>query len=204
MDLDQLRDLFINHSRGCSVIGIGSGRTMQMFSKVIADDKTYVSTSLQTDIFLENKKVNFCGNVEKIDVYFDGVDYYNRKGDLIKGFGGAIVLEKLLYSMSDKTVILAQKNKYRESFEGLKVPVVIMKESYGYFMSKIKDCKATGVLRKIRGFSPYVTDQGHVIVDVEFFEEFAERIPLIAGVVEHGYFKSPKKSIIIEIFGTLE
>lgn len=191
--------MFMEHSKGCRVIGIGSGRTMELFSSVLGGDKVYIPTSYQAEMFLGGWNMSSCGNHRSLDLYFDGTDYYNARGDLIKGKGGAVTLEKLLCRMARKTVIIAQRSKFRESFNGLQVPVVILRESYGYFMSKVEEYGTKGRLRKVGGLTPFVTDLGNFIVDVEFDADFLGRCNGIAGVVENGYFERADNIIIEEI-----
>lgn len=172
---------------------------MEMFSKVLSEDKVYIATSYQTEMFLSGKLTSSCGNHRLLDLYFDGTDYYNARGDLIKGKGGAVTLERLLCGMARKTVIVAQKSKFRESFEGLEVPVVILRQSYGYFMSKLEDHSITGRLRKVGSMTPFVTDQGNLIVDVDFDAGFLRKCNEIAGVIENGYFECATGIVIEEI-----
>lgn len=202
--LDAMHQVFTEHSKGCKVVGIGSGKTMELFSRVLGGDRVYVPTSYQAEMFLEGRNTNPCGNHQSLDLYFDGTDYYNARGDLIKGKGGAVALERLLCKMARKTVIIAQKSKFRASFKGLEVPVVILRESYGYFMSKLKEHSIKGCLRKVRNLTPFVTDQGNFIVDVEFDADFLNRCNEITGVVENGYFERASNIVIEEIDGELQ
>lgn len=194
-----MQQIFAKHSEGCRTIGIGSGRTMEVFSSVLSNDRVYVPTSHQAEMFLGSKSMSSCGNHQVLDLYLDGTDYYNAEGDLIKGNGGAVTLERLLCSMARKTVIVAQRSKFRESFEGLLVPVVILRQSYGYFMSKLGEHSIKGHLRKVRGVTPFVTDQGNLIVDVDFDADFLRKCNRIAGVVENGYFERASSIVIEEI-----
>ncbi|KAI5150765.1 ribose 5-phosphate isomerase A [Enteropsectra breve] len=150
------------------------------------------------------EKLNLAGagptspmNVNEIDVYFDSTDYYNARGDLIKGGGGAMTQEKLLAAMTKKIVIIAESSKYTANFEGLYVPVEIIKPSFSYFCCQVKSHNLNYKLRKINGALPFITDLGNMIVDVEYNREFLENCKKITGVVEHGFFEN-KGQIIIE------
>lgn len=168
-------------------IGIGMGRTMRNFSKILPDGYAYYPASNQTSIFLREKIVLPLQNTSAVDVYFDSADVYDASGNLIKGGGGAFTLEKLLMKMAKTTVIVVHKEKRLETLKGQTVPVEILKDSRGYFIDILKKYNLKGELRTVNGLSPFLTDNGNYIFDVEFGLEFINICKDISGVIEHGY-----------------
>lgn len=193
-----MEEIFERHAKDSRLVGIGTGRTMEAFSKCLAPDKIYLATSTQTELFLSGLPMASAACGHSIDVYFDSADHYTADGDLIKGGGGAMTQEKLFVDMARKTVIIVQREKRLGNFSGVFVPVEIIRPSYGYVSEKLKNSRLAFSLRKVDGKTPFVTDLGNLIVDVEYNEAFLETCTQITGVIEHGYF-SKRKNIVIEV-----
>ncbi|ELA41643.1 ribose 5-phosphate isomerase A [Vittaforma corneae ATCC 50505] len=180
-------------------IGIGMGSTMLKFSEILPSKYLYFPASNQTLMFLKNKTVSSLQNASTMDLYFDGADYYDCFGNLIKGGGGALTVEKLMINMSKKSVIVVQNNKYVNSFEELAIPVEILKESYGYFLRVLKDHSVQVNYDSWIISVPFLTDNGNYIVDVNFDYDFIQDCKRFSGVIEHGYVSNNLKFEIEEI-----
>lgn len=185
--------------RDTKTIGIGMGKTMLAFSTALPSKYLYYAASLQTQLFLVSKNVLPLSSVGSVDLYFDSADAYDSNGNLIKGGGGALTLEKLLTTMASRTVIVVQKDKYVENFNNHLVPVEILKECYGYFKRVLSEWKIGGSLRLTNDLSPFITDNGNFIIDVEYNADFILKCKNITGVVEHGFFPSSLGFTIEEI-----
>lgn len=197
--MNKYSEIFKKYAQRAMTIGIGMGRTMFDFSSILPEDRIYLSASNQTRIFLRSKLQYPLETCDEIDVYFDGADAYDKTGSLIKGGGGSLTLEKLMLKMAKNTVIIVQKSKFVDSFENMTVPVEILKESLGVFMKILKNRNIEGKLRLVNEISPFITDNGNYIVDVDYDREFLEECKNITGVVEHGYFPSSLGYIIEKI-----
>lgn len=189
---------YLNNSE-IKKVGIGMGSTMLKLSKILPDSFLYFSASNQTELFLKGKIISSVQNFEKIDIYFDSADFYDLDGNLIKGGGGALTNEKLLMKMAKKSIIIVQRNKFVKNFNNLKIPIEILKNSYGYFLDILKNNNIKGTLRLINKLSPFITDNGNYIVDVDFNIEFIKKCKDITGVIEHGYFTKDLSYEIIEL-----
>jgi ribose 5-phosphate isomerase A len=104
-------------------------------------------------------------DVEAIDVCVDGADEVDPAGDLIKGYGGALLREKVVAAFSRKLVILVGPGKT--------VPVL---GARGRLPVEVVQFALTPVRRQIAklGFDPqqrmkddkpYITDNGNFILD---------------------------------------
>jgi len=180
-------------------IGIGMGRTMSEFSHFLPSTYVYYAASLQTQLFLTGKTLLPLHTTESVDLYFDSADAYDQAGNLIKGGGGALALEKLLTRMARRTVIVVEKDKQVSGFDNEAVPVEILKESLGYFRRVLDEWGIPGALRLVNGISPLITDNGNFIVDVRYNYDFISRCKEISGVVEHGFFPMELGFMIEEI-----
>jgi ribose 5-phosphate isomerase len=200
MGNDKIFEIFKKHRKDTDLkIGIGMGRTMLEFSKILPAHPIYYSASNQTEIFLRTQNTASLQTISEIDIYFDSADFYDSFGNLIKGGGGALVHEKLMMKMSKKSIIIVQKHKFVKSFQNIKVPIEILKASYGYFLNILGKNGIKGKLRTVNDLSPFLTDNGNYIIDVEFNEPFIQSCKSITGVIEHGYFPNSLNFKIEEI-----
>ena len=128
------------------VIGLGSGRAatslVKSLSKLIKL-KNYnirgVPTSLQIKLIAEKGSIPLveADQVEHIDVVFDGADQIDSQKYVIKGGGGALLRENILFSLAKKVVVMADKTKFVKNFTRT-VPVEIHSLSRNSVTKSIK------------------------------------------------------------------
>ncbi|ADM12340.1 ribose 5-phosphate isomerase [Encephalitozoon intestinalis ATCC 50506] len=184
-----------------TVIGIGTGTTIERYIGVLDREVVYVPSSIQTALKLREKGLIVSSPLghESLDLYIDGADYFDKCGNLIKGGGGALTTEKLLYSMAKDIIIIVQRHKYRETFEGCLVPIEISSISLMKFLSILQEYKLKHFLRETTGKAgPLISDLGNCIVDVEYNADFISECKSICGVIEHGLFEANGYTTIIE------
>ncbi len=129
----------------------------------------------------------------RIDVTIDGADEVNLLLQLIKGFGGALLREKIIASATDMEVIIADRSKFVDVL-GAKTALPVEVLCFGHERTGLALNKL-GCESKLRmtGSLPFVTDGGNFIYDCKF--ESIDRpyflesgINNIPGVVENGLF----------------
>ena len=107
------------------VIGLGSGRAATALVKSLAKLiklKKYnirgVPTSLQIKLIAEDLGIPLveADQVEKIDIVFDGADQVDSQKFVIKGGGGALLRENILFSLAKKVVVMADATKFVKEF----------------------------------------------------------------------------------------
>ena len=115
------------------VIGLGSGRAATRLVKSLAKLiklKNYnikgIPTSLQIKLIAEKGGIPLveADQVDHIDVVFDGADQINSQKFVIKGGGGALLRENILFSLAKKVVVIADKTKFVRNFTST-VPVEV-------------------------------------------------------------------------------
>ena len=115
------------------VVGLGSGRAATALVKSLAKLiklKGYnirgVPTSLQIKLIAEEGGIPLieADQVKHIDVVFDGADQIDSQKYVIKGGGGALLRENILFSLSKKVVVMADKTKFVKNFNRT-VPIEI-------------------------------------------------------------------------------
>jgi len=128
-----------------------------------------------------------------VDVTIDGADEIDPRLHLIKGGGGALLREKIVASASRTVVIIADSAKRVPVLGKFPLPVEIVPFAEALLIRRIAALGAPAVLRRTRTGEPFVTDEGHHILDCSFGaipnpESLARELERMPGVVEHGLF----------------
>ena len=184
-----------------SVIGLGSGKAATAFVKSLAKlikIKNYnikgVPTSLQIKLIAEKAGIPLVESdqVDFIDVVFDGADQIDSQKYVIKGGGGALLRENILFSLAKKVVIMADKTKFVKNFTRT-VPVEIHPLARNSVIQSIKKLGGTSQLRSLDKGYPFFTENGNIILDCGFGvitnpKILTQKIKQTTGVLESGIF----------------
>ena len=144
-----------------------------------------------------------------IDITLDGADEIDPRLNLIKGGGGALLREKIIASVTKKMVVVADSGKVVPQLGKFPLPVEIIGFAQTVLEKKIAALGAATKLRVKADGKPYVTDEGHHILDCSFETisdppALAQELNAMPGVVEHGLFIGLAKLAIIGREGRLE
>jgi len=138
----------------------------------------------------------------RIDVTIDGADEISPVLDLIKGHGGALLREKIVAAASRKVVIIADSSKQVEGLGKFPLPVEVVPFAQALLARRIANLGASVVLRKGRDGRPFVTDEGHYILDCSFGyiadpARLSEQLQHMPGVQENGLFLNLADVVLI-------
>jgi ribose 5-phosphate isomerase A len=131
--------------------------------------------------------------LQPIDVTIDGADEFDAQLRLIKGGGGALLREKVIASASKQEVIIADSSKQVAVLGKFPLPVEVIPFAQSLVAARITALGATVKLRKDAKGNPFVSDEGHRILDCSFGQipdppALARRLSDMPGIVEHGLF----------------
>jgi ribose 5-phosphate isomerase A len=131
--------------------------------------------------------------LQPIDVTIDGADEFDAQLRLIKGGGGALLREKVIASASRQVVILADSSKQVAVLGKFPLPVEVIAFAQSLIAARITALGATVKLRKDAKGNPFVSDEGHHILDCSFGQipdppALARTLSDMPGIVEHGLF----------------
>jgi ribose 5-phosphate isomerase A len=185
------------------VIGIGSGSTVNefisMLSGVRAKIEAAVAASSESEARLRAVGIDVVdlNSVSNLSVYFDSADEFTVNRDLVKGGGGALTREKILASMADKFICMADGSKQVEVLGKHPVAIEVIPMARSFIARQLRAKGATPVYRE--GF---LTDNNNVILDVHGLDvmnptELERELSLIPGVVECGIFSLQRADLII-------
>ena len=183
------------------IVGLGSGRAATVLVKSLAKlikIKNYkikgVPTSLQIKLIAEKLEIPLveADQVDHIDVVFDGADQIDSQKYVIKGGGGALLRENILFSLAKKVVVMADKTKFVKNFTRT-VPVEIHPLARNSVILSMKKLGGTAQLRSLDRGYPFFTENGNIILDCDFGtiknpKVLTQKIKGTTGVLESGIF----------------
>ncbi|MGY5143015.1 MAG: ribose-5-phosphate isomerase RpiA [Candidatus Nitrosopumilus sp. bin_32a] len=183
------------------VIGLGSGRAATSLVKSLSTLiklKEYnirgVPTSLQIKLIAEKGGIPLveADQVEHIDIVFDGADQIDSQKYVIKGGGGALLRENILFSLAKKVIVMADKTKFVKNFTRT-VPVEIHPLARNSVTKSIKKLGGETQIRSLDRGYPFFTENGNIILDCNFGtiknpKALSQQIKQIPGVLESGIF----------------
>jgi ribose 5-phosphate isomerase A len=183
------------------IIGLGSGRAIAKIVNLlplsIIENCKFICTSLQIKIEAERKKLNIVDEslIPFLDIVIDGADQIDSKFFMIKGGGGALFREKILYYSSKKTIIVGDVSKFVSLFSR-SVPLEILPFGRTATIPFLDKLKGLPILRTLERGYPYITENGNLILDVMFSDysnvlQLDTELKKIPGIIETGFFIRP-------------
>ncbi len=183
-------------------LGLGTGSTVEYALQQIAEkvkqgmQLSGVPTSQRTEQRARELGIPLVPEPEtvtRIHLTIDGADEADEQCNLIKGGGGALTREKIVASMSERVIIIVDSSKLKPSLGGFPVPVEVLQFGWKAAAEAVQQLGATRVDLRMAGDKPFVTDNGHWILDCQFdtfpdVGRIAQVFNTIPAVVENGIF----------------
>lgn len=193
----------LDYVKGVSVLGIGTGSTVNHFIDLLADFKQdiegAVSSSETSTVKL--KKIGIpvldLNAVGSLEVYVDGADEVNPYKQMLKGGGGALTREKIIAAASRKFVCIVDESKYVDVLGKFPLPVEVIPMARSYVARQLVKLGGQPQWRE-----NYITDNGNQILDVHNLNilnpvEMEREINNIPGVVTVGLFALRGADIVL-------
>lgn len=186
-------------------LGLGTGSTVEHFLAALAarlrhgelEGVVGVATSRRTEERARAMGIPLAelGAVGELDLAVDGADEVDPSLDLIKGGGGALLREKIVAQAARRFVVIVDEGKLvgRLGTRG-PLPVEVVPFAWHAQLPFLRSLGALPVLRTLPAGNPFVTDDGHFLLDCTFPEGISEpgdledRLARRAGIVESGLF----------------
>lgn len=169
-DLIALAEHALRYVRPGFTIGLGTGRAASAFIRKLAERRIAVRgvpTSNASETLARSLGIEIVSlGVGRIDADFDGADEVNSRLDLIKGYGGALVREKVVAMAARRRIILvgAEKRVKHLGERGC-VPIEVIPFAAPFAMRAIA---RLGLKPKIRTDSEggeIRSDNGNLLID---------------------------------------
>ncbi len=207
MNQDQLKQLAAQEAMRYvvdgSVIGIGTGSTVNLFIAELLKQKHRVKAAVSSSE--RSTALLRAGGIEVIDlnqldsypVYFDGADEVNHQLHMIKGGGAALTREKIVAAVAERFVCIVDQTKLKNVLGAFALPVEVIPLARNYVARELKALGGNPQWRK-----EVVTDNGNHILDVSGLSitdapALEAHINQITGVVESGLFAQKPASILL-------
>lgn len=193
------------------VIGAGSGSTAFLAIHAISErvaageisEVTLVPTSIEVQLTIAGLGLRV-GDLaaDSPQWLFDGADEVDPEGNLIKGRGGALFREKILFrSTRDRRVLVDASKMVQRLGSRFPVPVEVEPVALPVAIPALERLFPTEIgIRKAGGKDgPVITELGNLIVDCRFDEigpGLETAIKSITGVVESGLFQGYEPNLV--------
>ncbi|WP_334193879.1 ribose-5-phosphate isomerase RpiA [Pararhodobacter sp.] len=198
-------------------VGLGTGSTAAWMVRTLAERArdeglrlTCVPTSARTgDLGRElGLKIVSLEEAGWLDLTIDGTDEFDADLTLIKGGGGAHLMEKIVATASDRMVVITDASKEVKTLGNFPLPVEVI--PFGWQASRMlieellnaMDVMGTSARLRMNGERPFVTDQGNHILDLALGRignprQLSLALNQVPGVVENGLFIDICDAVVI-------
>ncbi len=199
----QVAQAAIEHVKSSSILGIGSGSTVDCFIDALASLRHQiegcVAASLATEARLKKYMIPILplNAINELPLYIDGADEITRFGEAIKGGGGALAREKVLAHAASRWICLVDESKLVKRLGAFPLPVEVLPMARSFVAREIVKLGGDPVYR-----AGILTDNQNQILDIYHLniEEplaLEKAINLIPGVVENGLFAARTADLIL-------
>jgi len=204
----QVAKAAIEYVKGESIIGVGTGSTVNFFIDLLADFKNEIDAAVSSSIVTTKRlekigiRVIELSEVDRIGVYIDGADEVNPQKKMIKGGGGALTREKIVAAVSDKFVCIVDDSKCVDVMGKFPLPIEVIPMARSYVARELVKMGGQPVWRQ-----DYITDNGCEIIDIHNMDimepmTLEKEINNIPGVVTVGLFALRDADVVLVGKGT--
>jgi ribose 5-phosphate isomerase A len=208
MNLSQRALEFVQHGQ---VVGLGTGRAATAFVKALGRrfhqglQVRGIPTSRATEELARSLGIPLVTleDVRGIDVTVDGADEVDPQMNLIKGYGGALVREKVVAAASKRLVILVGPEKLVPVLGSRGIlPIEVLPFALPVCRERLRELGCDGTPRQ-GDRALYVSDNANWILDckvapIEDPGSLDAAIRAIPGVVGTGLFLGMTSAVLVE------
>jgi ribose 5-phosphate isomerase A len=187
-------DYVKTHFKPGSVIGVGTGSTVNFFIDALAELKHDIEAAVSSsEASTERLKANGIrvvdlNTVTEVPIYVDGADEIDAHLRMVKGGGAALTREKIIAAVAQTFVCIVDTSKQVGRLGRFPIPVEVIPMARSYVAREIVKLGGDPVWRE-----GVVTDNGNWILDVHNFDildpiHLEQQLNNIVGVVTNGLF----------------
>jgi ribose 5-phosphate isomerase A len=202
MNQDQLKQAVaraaIEYVVDGEIIGVGTGSTANFFIDELAKIRHRIrgavasSDATAARLAAHGIPVFDLNDIESMPVYIDGADEITPQGAMIKGGGAALTREKIVASVAQRFICIADGSKLVERLGAFPLPVEVIPMAQAAVARQLAKLGGQPRLR-LKDGQPLKTDNGCLILDllgmqIEQPAQLEAEINNIAGVVTVGLF----------------
>lgn len=192
-------DHVLAHAREGAILGVGTGSTVNCFIDAMAPHRDRhpkaVSSSLASTRLLRQHGFTVVdpNDVATLPIYVDGADEIDPSGHMIKGGGGALTREKIVAALADVFLCIADASKRVPVLGAFPLPIEVVPMARALVERRVREWGGEPALRAGADGTPFVTDNGHQILDVRGLAirepaAFEQQVAAWPGVLTVGVF----------------
>ncbi len=193
------------------VVGLGTGRAATAFVHALGGAvrnglrvRGVPTSQVTADLAMQlGIPMAALDDIGQIDVTFDGADEVDPDLNLIKGYGGAMVREKIVAASSRRLVILVGSEKLVPVLGSRGIlPVEVVPFGLSLCRRRLGELGCRPAVRTLNGRA-YVTDNGNQVLDCAIAPianpaELEQAIVSVPGVVGTGLFIGMADTVLIQ------
>jgi ribose 5-phosphate isomerase A len=191
-----------------ATIGLGSGRAVWAVTQLLGERGGGIRAAVASSRTEEIARAAGLQVVEldgstRLALAIDGADEVDPSLGLLKGGGGALLREKIVVAAADRFVVVAETGKRVERLGSTRgIPVEVVRFGWRGTRARLLELVETADLRRGDDDEPYVTDEGHHILDCApraegDLADLATQVKGLPGVVEHGLFLTEADVVLL-------
>jgi ribose 5-phosphate isomerase A len=196
------------HVKPGNVVGLGTGQAATAFIHALGQAVraglavTGVPTSQTSAALARTLGIPLVEAPVALDVAVDGADEVDPRLDLIKGFGGALVREKIVAAAARRFIVLVGPEKLVPTLGARgRIPVEVVPFAMSFARRRLTELGYPPAVRTKDG-APVVTDNGNLILDaaVTSINDPAgldTALRAIPGVVDTGLFVGLADAVMV-------
>lgn len=194
-----------------AAIGLGSGRAVWAVLALLGERLSELAplrvavASSRTDELARAaglQVVELDGSL-RLSLAIDGADEVDPHLGLLKGGGGALLREKIVVAAAARFVVVAEASKRVERLGSTRgIPVEVVRFGWRDTRARLLAHVESAELRRAADGDPYITDEGHHILDCApraegDLADVAAVVKAMPGVVEHGLFLTEADLVLL-------
>lgn len=185
------------------ILGIGTGNTINLFIHELKNIKhkieACVPSSKASEALLKSLSIPVISlnAAPTIPLYIDSADEVNKRGEMIKGGGGALTGEKIVATVAKKFICIVDERKFVTNLGAFPIAIEVIPMARSLVGREIVKLGGNPEYRE-----NFVTDNGNIIIDVHNLDlttplELEKKLKLIPGVVDNGIFARRTADLIV-------
>ncbi len=193
------------------VVGLGTGRAASAFVRALGARVHAglrirgIPTSQATRALAQELGIPLTtfDAVETIDIAVDGADEVDPDRNLIKGYGGALVREKIVAAAAQQFIVLVGAEKLVSALgERGRLPVEVVPFGLAPCCRRLRALACEPTPRQTES-GPFVSDNGNALIDCAIGPiaqpvAFEHRLLSIPGVVGTGLFVGMNPTVLVQ------
>jgi len=206
--LEALGRFAVRYVKPGQTIGLGTGHAASAFIRALGESRVKVrgvptsnaSAELGRECGIE---IVTLADVEQLDADFDGADEVDPRLNLVKGFGGALVREKIVAAASKKFIVLVGPEKlYPRLGARKRLPVEVVPFGCAFVTRAVARLGMKASPRRNGDGSEFITDNGNPILDCAVRDirnpaRLERDLLAIPGVVGTGLFVGMASMVLV-------